>query len=62
MDLSPQDVRNLAQALGLDLAPEDLTEITHRLNGFLDALAPLQALPLDTVEPVPAPPEPEASQ
>jgi hypothetical protein len=62
VDLSAEHVRNLAQALGLDLTPEDLTEITHRLNGFLDALAPLQGLPLDTVEPVPAPPEPEASR
>lgn len=57
MDLTPEHVQGLAEALGLSLAAEDLAEVTHRLNGLLDALAPLQALPLDTVEPVPAPPE-----
>lgn len=53
MALSPQQVRALARALGLPMTTEDLAEVTHRLNGLLDALAPLQALPLDTVEPVP---------
>ena len=57
MALSPQQVRALARALGVAMTAEDLAEVTHRLNGLLDALAPLQALPLDTVEPVPAPPE-----
>jgi hypothetical protein len=55
--LSPQQVRALARALGLPMTAEDLAEVTHRLNGLLDALAPLEALPLDTVEPVPAPPD-----
>jgi hypothetical protein len=55
--LSPQQVRALARALGLSMTAEDLAEVTHRLNGLLDALAPLEALPLDTVEPVPAPPD-----
>jgi hypothetical protein len=55
--LSPQQVRALARALGLPMTAEDLAEVTHRLNGLLDALAPLEALPLDTVEPVPTPPD-----
>lgn len=55
-DLGPAQVAALAEALGLSLAGEDLVEVTHRLNAFLDALAPLAALPLDSVEPLPAPP------
>jgi hypothetical protein len=35
------------------MTPEDLVEVTHRLNAFLEALAPLAALPLDNVDPVP---------
>jgi hypothetical protein len=58
VDFSTDDVRGLARALGVALTEEDLAEVTHRLNGFLDALAPLAGLPLDRVEPVPAPPEP----
>lgn len=37
------------------MTTEDLVEVTHRLNGLLEALAPLAALPLDTVEPIPTP-------
>lgn len=37
------------------MTAEDLVEVTHRLNGLIEALAPLATLPLDTVEPVPAP-------
>jgi hypothetical protein len=58
VDLTAEHVRGLAEALGLSLPAEDLAEVTHRLNGLLDALAPLQALPIDTVDPVPALPEP----
>jgi hypothetical protein len=57
-DLDPARVAALADALGLSLAGEDLVEVAHRLNAFLDALAPLAVLPLDSVEPVPAPPFP----
>ena len=57
-DLTPTEVAALAAAYGLPLAGEDLTEVTHRLNAMRDALAPLAALPLDTV--TPAPPSPDA--
>ena len=57
-DLSPAEVRALAQALGLAPTDDDVREVTHRLNAMRDALAALSALPLDTVEP--APPSPEA--
>jgi len=56
-DLSPTDVRALAAAAGLSLTDEDLAEVTHRVNAFVDALAPLAGLPLDTVEPWPVAPE-----
>ena len=56
-DLSPEDVRALAGALGLAPTDDDLREVTHRLNAMRDALAALGALPLGAVEP--APPSPE---
>jgi hypothetical protein len=46
-------VAALASAAGLPMTPEDLVEVTHRLNALLEALAPLTALPLDAVDPVP---------
>ncbi len=52
-DLTQAEVAALASAAGLPMTPEDLVEVTHRLNAFLEALAPLAALPLDAVEPVP---------
>lgn len=50
-DLAPEDVRRLAASLSLSLTGDDVTEIAHRLNAFLDALAALDALPLEQVEP-----------
>jgi Asp-tRNA(Asn)/Glu-tRNA(Gln) amidotransferase C subunit len=52
-DLTQAEVAALANAAGLPMTPEDLVEVTHRLNAFLEALAPLAALPLDNVDPVP---------
>ena len=56
-DLEPEDVRHLAASLSLPLTGDDATEIAHRLNAFLDALAALDALPLEQVEPWPTRPE-----
>jgi Asp-tRNA(Asn)/Glu-tRNA(Gln) amidotransferase C subunit len=56
-NLEPDDVLQLAAALSLPLNGEDATEIAHRLNAFLDALAALDALPLERVEPWPIRPE-----
>ena len=58
-DLSPDQVRALAAAAGLTLTDDDLAEVTHRVNAFVEALAPLGGLPLDSVEPLPITPEPE---
>jgi aspartyl-tRNA(Asn)/glutamyl-tRNA(Gln) amidotransferase subunit A len=52
--LTSERVRHLTAALDLDLSGDDLAEVTHRLNAFLVALAPLADLPLASVEPVPA--------
>ena len=57
-ELSRDHVRQLAAALGVPVTDEDVAEVTHRLNGFLQALAPLAELPLDAEEPVPMWPEP----
>lgn len=57
-ELSPAEVRALAEAAGLPLDDDDdLAEITHRVNAFLEALAPLSTLPLATVEPLPIAPD-----
>jgi hypothetical protein len=53
-DLTTADVAALAAALGLPVTPDDLVEVTHRLNALVEALAPLADLPLETVEPTPA--------
>lgn len=57
--LTPEEVVTLARAGGLRVLPEDLPEITVRVNAFLDGLAALDDLPLETVQPIPALPHPE---
>jgi len=61
-DLTRDHVGSLIGALGVPATEEDLTEVTHRLNGFLDALRTLSSLPLDSVEPWPTLPEPEGDR
>jgi len=39
------------------VSDDDLAEVTHRVNAFVEALGPLAALPLETVEPLPVAPE-----
>ena len=56
-DLTPEDVRRLAASLALPMIGDDAVESTHRLNAFLDALAGLDALPLEQGEPWPTRPE-----
>jgi hypothetical protein len=59
-DLTEAEVRALAQALELPLTAEDAAEVTHRLNAFIEALAPLADLPPGGPEPSPAPVDPDA--
>jgi hypothetical protein len=57
--LTPEQVATLAQAGGLLVSSDDLPEVTVRVNAFLDQLAALDELPLDSVQPIPALPHPE---
>ena len=57
-EITTAQVLALAEALRLPIPAEDLAEVTHRLNAFLDALGPLGDLPLAAVEPVPILPDP----
>ena len=59
-DLTSEQVGALAAALGLPVTPDDLTEVTHRLNALIEVLSPLAELPLETVEPVPGLGEPRS--
>jgi len=58
-DLTEAEVRGMGRALGLDIAADDLEEVTHRLNAFIEALAPLGDLAPGGPEPVPAPVDPD---
>lgn len=60
--LTPEEVATLARAGGLRVLAEDLPEVTVRVNAFLDGLAPLDALPIETVQPIPALPHPEEGE
>jgi aspartyl-tRNA(Asn)/glutamyl-tRNA(Gln) amidotransferase subunit A len=51
-DLTTDHVAALASAAGLPVSPDDLVEVTHRLNAFIEALAPLADGDLG-VEPTP---------
>ena len=49
--LSPAEVAALLRSLGFPATPEDVGEITHRLNAFTSALEPLTRLDLDRAAP-----------
>ena len=58
-ELTEAQVRALAQALRLPLSAEDVPEVTHRLNAFIEALDPLTELPSAGGESAPAPVDPD---
>ena len=60
-DLTESDVRALARAMDLPLTDEDAAEVTHRLNAFIEALAPLTELRAEGVEATPAPIDPDGA-
>jgi hypothetical protein len=60
-ELTEDQVRALARALDLPMTPADAAEVTHRLNAFIEALAPLADLPLGSPEPTPAPIDPDGA-
>lgn len=59
--LTPEEVSTLARAGGLRVSADDLPEVTVRVNAFLDGLARLDGLPLESVQPIPALPHPQES-
>jgi hypothetical protein len=53
-DLTPEQVQGQLDALGLrTVDEEDLSEVTHRINAFREALAALEPIDLDAQEPLP---------
>jgi hypothetical protein len=58
-ELTESQVRALAEALQLPMTGEDTTEVTHRLNAFIEALDPLIALPWAGADAAPAPVDPD---
>ena len=59
-DLTESEVRALARALELPMTDGDAAEVTHRLNAFIEALAPLLELP-DVVDAPSAPVDPDGA-
>ena len=60
-DLTESEVRALARALDLPMTDADAAEVTHRLNAFIEALAPLTELNTESVEATPAPIDPDGA-
>jgi Asp-tRNA(Asn)/Glu-tRNA(Gln) amidotransferase C subunit len=52
-ELTKAEVKALADASGLNIPEEDLPLLTIRLNGIMELLRSLEALPLDNIEPIP---------
>ena len=55
-DVTPDGVKILARSLDLEIAEEDLTEVTHRLNVIVAGVERFSHPGLDSVDPVPFPP------
>ena len=51
-ELSEMEVKALADTIGIKVHPEDLFLLTIRLNGMIEHIRPLEALPLEEVETV----------
>ncbi len=50
-DVTADDVRQMAQTLGLTITDADLPEVTHRFTALLDQLQQLNGLDLDSADP-----------
>ncbi len=59
-DVTPDGVKILARSLDLEIAEEDLAEVTHRLNVIVAGVERFSHPGLDSVDPVPFPPLEEA--
>jgi hypothetical protein len=52
-EFTPDDVRRMAELLGLPIGQEDLAEVTYRLGALVEELAKLTRLDLHREEPIP---------
>ncbi len=52
-NLSKEDVKSLAQALGLTIEDEELEEVTHRFTALMLELNRLDQTDLGSVDPLP---------
>jgi hypothetical protein len=60
-DLSAEDIKSLARAVGLDVGEPLLTELAYNLNALRDVLEGTKPPGLDEVEPLPIIPPHERS-
>jgi len=60
-DLSPDEVKSLGRAVGLDIAEPLLTEVTYNLNALRDLLDSVNPPGLEQLEPLPIIPPHERS-
>ena len=61
-ELSPEDVRPLAKAVGLEIATSDLQAVARHLNALLEVVEEIEAPGLQQVEPLPSLPLPKETQ
>ena len=54
-DLTPENVKVLANSIGLDIQETELLEITHRLNVIVAGVESFEYPDLDDFEPTPFP-------
>ena len=54
-DLTPENVKVLANSIGLDIQETELLEITHRLNVIVAGVESFEYPGLDDFEPTPFP-------
>ena len=54
-DLTPEDVKVLANSIGLDIQEPELLEITHRLNVIVTGVETFEHPGLENFEPTPFP-------
>ena len=59
-DMTPDDVKAAARAIGLTIGEEDIVEVTHRLNVIVAGVERFSHPDLDKVDPLPFRPLEEA--
>jgi hypothetical protein len=60
-DLSTEEIKSLARAVGLEIAEPLLTEVTYNLNALKELIEEVNLPELDRVEPLPIIPPHERS-